>query len=179
MYERRNKNRIAAVAVMMTLAFAVACDSTNDPINPGGGGGGGGAADIDVVSSTPASGDTNISGSGVSVSSSLENGGATTRVQVDATTGGNVRQVLVYFTTATGAVENVSYFWGTASLLENIVYCPAAGCTNASVNTSTREITFAGTALDNHGAINPTDPPTKFATIGNAVPASMVVYPAP
>jgi hypothetical protein len=131
-----------------------------------------------VLNSTPASGNTNISGSAVTVSTTLDDAD-TTRVQVNATSDGNLREILVYFTTATGAVEAVSYEWGTASVLENIVYCPLAGCTNVSVNIATREITFSGTALDDHGNPGPTDPPTKFATLGQAVPASMVLFPAP
>jgi len=151
------------------------CNSDSVTNTPGPGGG---AADIDVTSSTPVSGDTNISGSGVTVATTLDDAD-TTRVQVDATTGGYLRQVLVYFTTATGAVEAVTYSWGTANVNENIVYCPVVGCTNVSVNTATREISFAGTALDNNGNPGPGDPPTKFATLGAAVPASLVQYPAP
>ncbi len=87
--------------------------------------------------------------------------------------------VLVYFTTATGAVEAVSYFWGVANVNDNIVYCPVAGCTAVTVDIANKTIEFAGTVLDDHGNPGPGDPATKFATLGQAVPASLVNYPAP
>jgi len=176
---RQRKTRLGALAVLVTamgLAGSIGCTSSD--VTGGPGGPGGGAADIDVHTSTPASGDTNISGTGVTVASTLENGGATTRVQVDATTGGNLRQVLVYFDTASGSVSAVSYFWG-ASLIDNVVYCPAAGCANVTVDTVAQTISFAGTVLDNHDSPMLGDPATKFATLGFAVPASMIVYPTP
>lgn len=130
-------------------------------INPAGGGGG---ADIDVANATPTSGNTNISGPGVTVTTTFDtlNGVPVTRVQVDGTSGGMKRQVQVYFATGSGTVQAVNYSWGTTNLNENIVYCPAAGCTGVSINTTTKEIFFTNTALDNHGPVPPT---TKFATI--------------
>jgi len=171
----RNMTPVVFLILMIALVASVGCDSSNNPTTPAPGGG---SADIDVLASTPASGNTNISGSAVTVSTTLEDAD-TTRVQVNATTDGNLREILVYFKTATGVVEAVSYEWGTSSVFENIVYCPVASCANVSVNIATREITFSGTALDDHGNPAPTDPPAKFATLGQAVPASMVVYPAP
>ena len=164
----------AMLIVTAGLLGLAGCDDSN-VLNPSGGGTGGGAADIDVTSATPASGNTNISGSSITVTSSFENSGATTRVQVDATSDGYLRQVLVYFTTSSGAVENVSYFWGISSLLEHIVYCPAAGCSGTSVNLTTREITFSSAPLDNHGNPGPTDPATEFATLS----LGMIQYPNP
>lgn len=131
---------------------------------------GGGGADIDVTNATPASGNTNISGSGITVATSFDtlNGIPVTRVQVDATVGGNQRQVLVYFATTGGAVQAVSYFWGTASLFDNIVYCPVAGCAGVSVNQTTKVITFVNTSLDNNNGPFP-PPPDKFATLNGAI----------
>jgi hypothetical protein len=123
-----------------------------------------GSADIDVTAATPASGNTNISGAGVTVATTFDtlNGTPVTRVQVDGTSGGNQRRVLVYFATTGGAVQAVSYFWGAANVTENIVYCPALGCDAVSVNQVAKTITFVGTALDNHSPVDPTD---KFATL--------------
>lgn len=134
------------------------------PTGPGGPGPTGGGADIDVTQSTPATGNTNISGSGVTVQTSSDtlNGTPVTRVQVDATSDGYRRRVLVYFETAAGTPRAVSYFWGVSDVNENIVYCPAAGCTGVTVNLSTKEIFFANTALDNN---DPFAAPTKFATL--------------
>lgn len=96
----RNMTPVVFLVLMIALVASVGCDSSNNPTNPASGGG---SADIDVLNSTPASGNTNISGSAVTVS----------------------------------------------------------------------------TTLDDHGNPGPTDPPTKFATLGQAVPASMVLFPAP
>lgn len=154
---------LPSVLAVFALLFTLGCGSEDSlVINPGGGGNSG--ADIDITSSTPASGNTNISGSGVTVTTSADtlNGTPVTRVQVDATTGGLLRRVLVYFETSNGTPRAVSYFWGTADLNENIVYCPVAGCTGVTVNQATREIFFTNTALDNN---DPFAAPTKFATI--------------
>lgn len=128
-------------------------------INPGGGGGG---ADITVINATPASGNTNISGPGLTITTTPDtlNGVSVTRVEVNGTSDGNQRRVRVYFT-AVGVVQAVSYFWGTANINDNIVFCPEAGCTGVSVNTTSKGIFFANTVLDDHG---PGIPPTKFAT---------------
>lgn len=155
-----------------TLLFTVQVTDANSltarqalsiAINPAGGSGGAGIA---VTNATPASGNTNISGAGVTVATTFDtlNGVPVTRVQVDGTSGGIQRRVLVYFTTATGAVQAVSYFWG--NLLENIVYCPAAGCTGASVNMGSKVMTFANTALDNN---NPFTSPDKFSTLNGTI----------
>lgn len=99
-----------------------------------------------------------------------------TRVQLDATsdstgtTNSHLRQVLVYFETANGNVKAVTYSWGVANVNENIVYCPAAGCTGATVNMVTKEISFLNTPLDDNSPVGPT---TKFATLS----LGMIVYP--
>src|SRR6188768_2070648 len=100
----------AAVVVLGLLALAGCSD--DDPVSSNNTSGGG--ADIDVTTSTPASGDTNISGAGVLVQTGTDtlNGVAVTRVTVDATSDGNLRRVTVYFETATGNPEAVSYSWG-------------------------------------------------------------------
>jgi len=124
--------------------------------------------DIDVTLATPASGNTNISGTGATVATSSDtlNNVPVTRVQVDATTNGYKRQVVVYFETATGNVVAVSYSWGLATIFENSVYCPSAGCTGVSVNKVTKVITFVNTALDNN---SPAPPPDKFATLNGSI----------
>lgn len=156
--------RLGAAAIIAVACAGIMGCNDDDVLNPGGGGTTGGGADIDVTTSTPSSGDTNISGSGVTVATSSDtlNGTPVTRVQVDATTGGYKRRVLVYFETSGGAVSAVSYFWGVSDVSENIVYCPAAGCTGVTVNQTTKEIFFSNTALDNN---DPFGSPTKFATL--------------
>jgi hypothetical protein len=131
-----------------------------------------GGVDIDVTAANPSTGDTNISGSAVTVQSSSDtlNSVAVTRVQVDATTGGYKRQVLVYFD-AGGTAQAVSYNWGVASALENSVYCTAAGCAGVTVNLGTREISFFNTALDDHGPGST----GKVATLSLGI----IAYPAP
>jgi len=152
---------VAAVAIAVGIVTLTGC-SNDDPAGSNNTSGGG--ADIDVTSSTPSSGDTNISGTGVLVQTGSDtlNGVPVTSVQLDATSGGNLRRVRVYFDTATGNPEAVSYFWGAANVNENIVYCPAAGCTGVTVNQGTKEIFFSNTALDDN---NPVGPTTKFATL--------------
>jgi hypothetical protein len=156
----------------IALALAIGltgCNSSDNVTNPPGGPGGG-SADIDVVSSTPAGGEGNISGSAMTVETQAEDAD-TTRVEVRDLTSSPKREVLVYFTTATGAVEHVTFSWGVASLLENVTLCDGAACVNASVNTTTQEITLAGVPLDDQGS------PAVQATLGQAVPASLIVYP--
>jgi hypothetical protein len=152
---------ITLPAGLTPAALAAAYATT--PSGSGGGGSSGGIADIDVIDATPVSGNTNISGTGVTVATTFDtlNSTPVTRVTVTGTTGGIQREVKVYFTTSTGAVQAVSYSWGT-SLGENIVYCPAAGCTGVSVNQNTKEIFFSNTMLDNN---NPFTAADKFATL--------------
>lgn len=156
----------AAAIIAVACAGIMGCDDDDDVLNTGGGGTTG--ADIDVTASTPASGNTNISGAGVTVATSADtlNGTPVTRVQVDATTSGFKRRVLVYFETAGGAPSAVSCFWGVSDVTENIVYCPAAGCTGVTVNQTTKELSFSSTALDNN---DPFGPPTKFATLSGGI----------
>jgi hypothetical protein len=163
----------ATLVVAVALVTMTACnDDDDDVLNGGGGGTTGGGADIDVTSSTPASGDTNISGTGVTVTretftgngtGGFDNGVEYTRIQVDATSDGNARRVLVYFESASGTPKAVSYFWGATDINDNIVYCPAAGCTGVTVNTTNKEIFFSSTALDNNDPLGGS--PTKFATL--------------
>ncbi len=179
--------RLCAMLIMVIgLAGLTGCEDSNrvfdfpsdDAGDDGGdddnngGGAVGGAADIDVTSSTPASGNTNISGSSLTVQTTSDtlNGVPVTRVQLDATSDGHARRVLVYFETATGAPQAVSYFWGAAVVTENTVYCPAAGCTGVSVNMATKEISFSNTALDNNSPVAPTD---RYATLSLGI----IVYP--
>ncbi len=176
MRTRPSKLCLALIVACVLVAFT-GCEDGNqvfefpgDENNAGNNGSNnpppGGGADIDVTQATPASGDTNISGSGVTVQTSADtlDGGATpaTRVQLDATSDGNQRRVLVYFETATGTPRATSYLWGAADVNENVVYCPAAGCSGVSVNMATKEIFFSNTALDDN---NPFGPATKFATL--------------
>lgn len=159
----RSLSAFVTVAALLAITLLLGC-SGNGSVTAGGPGGGTGGADIDIVSSTPASGNTNISGSGVTLATTADvlNGTPVTRVQLDATSDGDVRQILVYFETATGNPRAVTYSWGVANVNDNIVYCPAAGCTGVTVNMTTREIFFSNTALDNN---DPFGAPTKFATI--------------
>lgn len=160
---RTGQFKILAALVMIIAALSItACGDDGIIVGPGGPGSGG--ADLDIILSTPLTGNTNISGAGVTVTTTSDAIGATpvTRVQMDSSTTGQLRRVVVYFETTGGAPRAVSYFWGAADVNENIVYCPAAGCTGVTVNQGTREVFFSSTALDNNG---PGMAPTKFATI--------------
>ena len=169
---RRSLTRTLAPIVLLAAALAISgCRDSDDADSfaPVTGPGGppavtGGGADLDITNSTPATGNTNISGSGVVVSTSADtlSGTPVTRVQVDATSDGQVRRVLVYFETSGGALRAVSYYWGASNINDNIVWCPSGGCTGVTVNQATREIFFSGTNLDNN---DPFAAPTKFATI--------------
>jgi hypothetical protein len=155
----RSRPRLARLLIGACLFVAVGCESSTEP-----GGVTGGGADIDITSSTPASGNTNISGAGVTVSRSSDmlSGVAVTRITVDATTDGLLRRVIVYFKTSDGAVQAVSYLWGSVNVSENVVYCPAMGCSGVTVDQGAKEITFLNTALDDN---NPVGPTTVFATL--------------
>ena len=136
---RRRKALPLACLVLLAVAALVtmtACSNDDTDVMPNGGGTTGGGADIDVTSSTPASGNTNISGAGATVTKEtftgtgaggFDNGVEYTRIKVTATTDGNLRQVLTYFESATGTPKAVSYSWGATDVNENIVYVGGVG----------------------------------------------------
>jgi hypothetical protein len=157
---RDRASLLRSLMIVCLSALAVTGCSDDDPLVPPGTGG----ADIDVVNSTPATGDTNISGNGVSVDTIAETlmGTPVLRVQVDATTGGQLRRVQVIFESANGTLRAVNYMWGATNLLDNVVHCPQAGCVGVTVNMSNQEIFFDDTILDDSGVGIPA---TKFATL--------------
>lgn len=161
-------------AAATTLSFTVQVTDANNltaqqaltiTINPAGGGTG--SASVTVTNSTPTSGNASISGPSFTVTTTFDTFFGVPVTRVETTDG--TRTLLVYFATTGGAVQAMSYVWGGS----NVVNCPAGDCTGvASVNQSTKVITFPGTIALNGFAPSPgppTGPPTVFATLSGTI----------
>lgn len=160
--------------VATTLNFTVQVMDANNltaqqalsiTINPTGGSTG--SANVTVTNATPTSGNASISGTSFTVTTTFDTFFGVPVTRVETTDG--TRTLLVYFATTGGAVQAMSYVWGGS----NVVNCPAGDCTGvASVNQTTKVITFPGAIALNGFAPSPgppTGPPTVFATLNGTI----------